>query len=345
MNEKELIVISGPCSAETEEQVFKTVEQLSALPNLGFLRAGIWKPRTRPNMFEGVGEVGLKWLVDAGKHFGLKTSTEVANAQHVEKALNVGIDVLWIGARTTVNPFSVQEIADSLKGVNVPVYIKNPVNPDLNLWIGAVERIKNVGIENISLIHRGFSTYGKSIYRNEPMWEVAIEMMRLFPDLPMICDPSHISGKRELLQQVSQKALDLDMDGLMIESHITPNEAWSDAQQQVTPADLQVLLGSLSYKKQHSENTQFISQLEQLRSDIDVIDERLIRLLSERMDIVEKIGLFKKENNITVFQVERWKEILDNRTELARLLNLDNTLVEEIFKAIHKASVDKQSKV
>jgi chorismate mutase len=345
MNEKELIVISGPCSAETEEQVFKTVEQLSALPNLGFLRAGIWKPRTRPNMFEGVGEVGLKWLVDAGKHFGLKTSTEVANAQHVEKALKAGVDVLWIGARTTVNPFSVQEIADSLKGVHVPVYIKNPVNPDLNLWIGAVERIKNAGVENVSLIHRGFSTYGKSIYRNEPMWEVAIEMMRLFPELTMICDPSHISGKRELLQQVSQKALDLDMDGLMIESHITPNEAWSDARQQVTPADLQVLLGSLSYKKQHSENTQFISQLEQLRSDIDVIDERLIRLLSERMDIVEKIGLFKKENNITVFQVERWKEILDNRTELARLLNLDKTLVEEIFKAIHKASIDKQSRV
>ncbi|MFP5470029.1 MAG: chorismate mutase [Bacteroidia bacterium] len=345
MKEKELIVISGPCSAETEEQVFKTVEQLSVLPNLAFLRAGIWKPRTRPNMFEGVGEVGLKWLVDAGKHFDLKTSTEVANAQHVEKALKAGIDVLWIGARTTVNPFSVQEIADSLKGVNVPVYIKNPVNPDLNLWIGAVERIKNVGIENVSLIHRGFSTYGKSIYRNEPMWEAAIEMMRLFPELTMICDPSHISGKRELLQQVSQKALDLDMDGLMIESHITPNEAWSDAQQQVTPADLQVLLGNLSYKKQHSENTQFISQLEQLRSDIDVIDERLIRLLSERMDIVEKIGLFKKENNITVFQVERWKEILDNRSELARLLNLDNTLIEEIFKAIHKASVEKQSRV
>ena len=343
--EQKPIIISGPCSAESEEQVFSTVEALAKIPSISMLRAGIWKPRTRPNQFEGLGEIALPWLVNAGKQYGLKTTTEVATAAHVEKALKAGVDVLWIGARTTVNPFMVQEIADSLRGIDVPVFIKNPINPELALWMGAVERIQAVSITKIGLIHRGFSTYGKSIYRNEPMWEIAIDMMEKFPCLPMICDPSHIGGKPELLASIAQKALDLDMNGLMIESHINPSVALSDAQQQIKPQALFELLNSLSYKKPFSENKHFVSDLENLRSTIDGLDEKLIQLLAERMRVVEKIGLFKKENEVTVFQAERWKEILENRTEIAEQLNLDKDLIEGIFKAIHKASIEQQSKV
>lgn len=342
---KKPIIISGPCSAESEEQMFETAAKLAKIPSISILRAGIWKPRTRPNQFEGMGDEALPWLINAGKQYHFKTSTEVANASHVEKALKAGVDILWIGARTTVNPFSVQEIADSLKGVEVPIFIKNPINPDVNLWLGAVERVQNMGIKEISLIHRGFSTYGKSMYRNEPMWEIAIEMMRKFPELNMICDPSHIGGSPELLQAVSQKALDLDMHGLMIESHINPSIALSDAQQQITPEGLLKILSSLSFKKQYSENKIFVSELENLRSDIDVLDEKLIQLLSQRMEIVEKIGLFKKENNVTILQVDRWKEILQNRKQLAEINAVDKTLVEDIFKVIHKSSIEQQGKV
>ncbi len=337
------IIISGPCSAESEEQMFSTADALVKNTQISVLRAGIWKPRTRPNQFEGMGDVALPWLVNSAQQYGLKSATEVAKTEHVEKALKAGIDILWIGARTTVNPFSVQEIAESLGGVDVPVFIKNPINPDVNLWMGAVERIQNVGIKNISLIHRGFSTFGKSIYRNEPMWELAIEMMRKFPEYDMICDPSHIGGKPELLQQISQKALDLDMHGLMIESHINPSVALSDAQQQITPEGLLKILDNLSYKKQYSDNTTFVSELENLRADIDILDEKLIQLLAQRMEIIEKIGLFKKENNVTILQVDRWKEMLKNRKQLAELNLVDKTLVEEIFKVIHKNSIETQS--
>lgn len=339
------IIISGPCSAESEEQVFSTAEALSKNTSISILRAGIWKPRTRPNQFEGMGDIALPWLVDAAQKFNLKSATEVAKTEHVEKALNAGVDILWIGARTTVNPFSVQEIAESLKGVDIPVFIKNPVNPDKGLWIGAIERIKNAGIKDVSLVHRGFSTYGKSIYRNEPMWEIAIEMMRKFPELTMICDPSHIGGNPELIEQIAQKALDLDMHGLMIESHVNPRTALSDAQQQITPERLLKILNSLSFKKQYSENKNFISELENLRADIDILDENLIQLLAQRMEIVEKIGLFKKENNVTILQVDRWKEILKNRKELAALNDVDKSLIEEIFKVIHKNSIEQQSNI
>ena len=336
--------ISGPCSAETAEQVMETAQGVSQ-HEVNVLRAGIWKPRTRPNSFEGVGSVGLKWLKDAGDATGKPVCTEVANVKHVYEALRTGIDILWVGARTTTNPFAVQEIADALEGVNIPVMVKNPVNPDLELWIGAMERLYKAGINKIAAIHRGFSTYGPSKYRNDPQWEIPIELRRRMPALPIICDPSHISGKRELLQPVSQKALDLNFDGLMIESHPNPDKALSDARQQVTPARLGEILESLVHRNPNSADPQLSNKLEMFRERIDEIDESLIRMLADRMDVVKKIGQFKKDNNITILQTSRWNEIIQERLALSSPLGISNDIMVEILQMIHKESIRQQTAV
>lgn len=338
------ILISGPCSAESEEQVLAVAKQLSPL-NINLFRAGIWKPRTRPGAFEGVGAVGLPWLQKAKQQFGLKTTVEVANAEHVEQCLKHDVDVLWIGARSTANPFTVQEIADSLKGVDIPVMIKNPINPDLNLWIGAIERIHSAGINKLAAIHRGFSSYQKDRYRNKPMWEIPIELKRVFPQLPLICDPSHITGKREWLQEVSQKAYDLNFAGLMLESHIDPDNAWSDKDQQIKPTDLASMLDHLIIRELGSEDPLYNSTLEQLRAIIDKQDEDLVRALHERMKIVEQIGLLKKERNITILQPDRWNEIFNTRTEWANQNKLSADLVLRIFQLIHQESIRKQTEL
>jgi chorismate mutase len=341
----ELIVIGGPCSAETEQQVLQTALEIAKEPKIKVLRAGIWKPRTRPNSFEGIGEKALDWLVQAGKITGLKTATEVANAQHTEACLKAGIDILWIGARSTVNPFTVQEIADAIKGTGIPVLIKNPVNPDLQLWIGAIERIAKSGSDKIAAVHRGFSWFDKTIYRNDPKWEFAIELKRNFPDLAIICDPSHISGKREFIAQVAQKAINLNMDGLMVEVHPTPNEALSDAAQQITPKDFIEILNNLILRTTHCADEEFISQLQQLRNEIDAIDEDIIQKLAARMQIVEKIGLYKFNNNVTILQLKRWEEIIATRLKYGKLTGLSTDFIKEILDAIHKESITIQTEV
>jgi chorismate mutase len=306
------LLIAGPCSAETEDQLVATAHLLKATGRVTALRAGIWKPRTRPGEFEGIGSIGLEWLKRAKAETGLPTAVEVATAKHVEEALAAGVDILWVGARSTANPFTVQEIADALKGVDIPVMVKNPVNPDISLWIGALERINNAGITKLAAIHRGFSSYEKSAFRNEPMWDIAIHMKTLAPHLPLICDPSHISGNRDLIGYVSQKALDLDMQGLMIESHIDPSVAWTDAKQQVTPAALAELIDHLTLRKPETSNAQVNDKLSELRTNIDKIDDLIIQKMAERMKIAEEIGTYKKDNNITILQVNRWDEILKN---------------------------------
>ena len=306
---KRPLIISGPCSAETEEQVLETAQRLKATGKVDMLRAGIWKPRTRPGSFEGIGTKGLPWMQQAKKLTGLPITVEVATAKQVEDALHFDVDVLWIGARTTVNPFSVQEVADALRGVNVPVLIKNPINPDLELWIGAVERVAKAGIKQIGLIHRGFSSYGNSEYRNAPMWHLAIEMKRRNPDMMIINDPSHICGRRDILQDVAQKAIDLDYDGLIIESHIDPDKAWSDAKQQITPERLAEMLGNIIWRREDVASAEYHAALEKLRNQINHLDDELMQILSERMKVAEKIGQYKKENNITILQTNRWNEI------------------------------------
>src|SRR6476661_7135473 len=308
---KRPLIISGPCSAETEEQVIETAVRLQKTGKVDMLRAGIWKPRTRPGSFEGIGVKGLPWLLQAKKLTGLPVTVEVATGKQVDDALSFEVDVLWIGARTTVNPFSVQEVADALRGVDVPVLIKNPINPDLELWLGAVERVAKAGIKNIGLIHRGFSSYGNTEYRNAPMWHLAIEMKRRFPQMMMINDPSHISGNRTLLQSVAQKAIDLDYDGIMIESHIDPDKAWSDAKQQVTPERLAEILDGIKWRHETSNEREFVIALEKLREQINHIDDELMQLLGQRMKIADKIGQYKKENDITVLQTNRWNELLE----------------------------------
>lgn len=338
------LVISGPCSAESEEQVMASCTPLAKSGKVHLLRAGIWKPRTRPDSFEGVGEIGLLWLVNAGKSLGLPTTTEVANPDHVEKALKAGIDVLWIGARTTVNPFAVQAIADVLKGENIPVLVKNPVNPDLQLWIGAIERIKKAGISKIGAIHRGFSHYGESRYRNRPMWDIPIGLKTEFPELPLICDPSHIGGKREMVEEISQRAFDLGYSGLMIESHVTPDKALSDARQQVAPEDLVNILSKLTYRAKELSDPLVINKLEELRKQIDTLDEELVRLLASRMSIAEKIGEYKEENDIAILQLKRWREILDSRTDLAEKLDLTPHFIQAVLDQIHKESIRVQTR-
>lgn len=342
---KRPVIISGPCGAESYEQLISTAKQLKEIDAIALFRAGVWKPRTRPNAFEGKGEEALKWLVDVKEQFGFKITVEVANAQHTEMALKYGIDVLWIGARTTVNPFSVQEIADVLKGVNVPVMIKNPIHADLQLWIGAIERIYNSGITQIAAIHRGFHYYGKSKYRNLPLWQLPIELKTQFPDLPIICDPSHISGNTELIPSVSQKALDLGMDGLMIESHYDPANALSDAQQQLKPAQLKELLNKLIIREQSTNDIQITDQLHQLRNAIDEIDDELLNVLKKRTQIIEKIGEYKKAHNITIFQIERWQELLRTRAQWAEKLGISRSHIEKICQLLHEESIRIQNEL
>lgn len=343
--QNEPLIIAGPCGAESEEQVLQTAREISQIPRVRLFRAGIWKPRTRPNSFEGVGEPGLEWLKQVQQQFGLKTTVEVANAHHTELALKHGVDVLWIGARTTVNPFSVQEIADVLKGVDIPVLVKNPVHADLQLWLGAIERISNAGITKLAAIHRGFHYPGKSKYRNKPLWEIAIELKTILPNLPIICDPSHISGNRELIPHVAQKALDLGMNGLMIESHIHPDAALSDAAQQLTPAALKELLESLVYRKASPENPECHDQLEQFRNIVDEIDDELMNVLKKRMKVMEQMGDYKKEHDITIFQLERWQEILRTRSQWAEKIGLPRAFVEKICLLLHEESIRVQTDV
>lgn len=339
------LIIAGPCSAETEEQLVETTRQLAQLGSVHVIRAGVWKPRTRPGSFEGMGEAALPWIQRAKAETGLPFAVEVATPEHIELALKYGVDILWIGARTTVNPFNVQEIADALRGVDVPVLIKNPVNPDLALWIGAFERIAGAGITKLGAIHRGFSTGESSKYRNIPMWQLAIELKSTFPNLPMIGDPSHMAGKRAYLNELAQMAMDLNYDGLIVESHIDPDKAWSDAAQQLTPTAFGEMLEHLHIRKVQSENIEFKSALEQLRIKIDNTDRQLVEILAARMALVEKLAEYKRDNNVTLFQSDRWKEILKTRTEQAKKFNLYPELVEEIYKIIHMESIRKQTEV
>ena len=342
---KEPLVIAGPCSAETEDQLVATAHLLAQTGRVSALRAGIWKPRTRPGEFEGIGSIGLEWLKRAKAETGLPTAVEVATAKHVEEALKAGVDILWVGARSTANPFTVQEIADALKGVDVPVMVKNPVNPDLSLWIGALERINNAGITKLAAIHRGFSSYEKSAFRNEPMWDIAIHLKTLAPHLPMINDPSHITGNRSLIGYVSQKALDLDMQGLMIESHIDPSVAWTDAAQQVTPAALVEIIDHLTLRQPEVKDAVVKDKLAELRSQIDKIDDLVIQKVAERMQIAEKIGQYKKDNGITILQVNRWDEILNKRTTYAKALKLSAEFTEKLLELLHSESIRRQTEI
>ena len=342
---KRPLIISGPCSAETEEQVLATAQRLAATGKVDMLRAGIWKPRTKPGMFEGVGAKGLPWLAQAKKITGLPTTVEVATGKQVEDALNFDVDVLWIGARTTVNPFSVQEVDDALRGVDVPVLIKNQINPDLELWSGAVERVARAGIKQIGLIHRGFSSYGNTEFRNAPMWHLAIEMKRRSPELMIINDPSHICGRRDILMDVAQKAIDLDFDGLMIESHIDPDNAWSDAKQQVTPERLGEMISAIKWRHESAEEIEFITALEKLREQINHLDDELIQLLGQRMKIADKIGEYKKNNNVTILQTSRWNQILERAFAKGDKLGLSKEFVTKYFDAVHMESINHQNKI
>jgi chorismate mutase len=342
---KRPLIISGPCSAETEEQVIQTAQRLAATGKVDMVRAGIWKPRTKPGMFEGIGVKGLPWLLQAKKLTGLPTTVEVATGKQVQDALTFDVDVLWIGARTTVNPFSVQEVADALRGVDVPVLIKNPINPDLELWSGAVERVARAGIRQIGLIHRGFSSYGNTEYRNAPMWHLAIEMKRRNPELLLINDPSHICGRRDILMDVAQKAIDLGFDGLMIESHIDPDNAWSDAKQQVTPEKLSEMIASVKWRHETADEKEFITALEKLREQINHLDDELIQLLGQRMKIADKIGEYKKNNNVTILQTSRWNQILEKAYAKGDALGLSKEFITKYFDAVHMESINHQNKI
>ena len=338
------LVIAGPCSAETEDQVLKIAHDLKDT-DVSVYRAGIWKPRTRPGMFEGVGAIGLKWLDKVKKETGLLTATEVANASHVKLALEYDIDILWIGARSTVSPFIVQEIADALKGTDKIVLVKNPVNPDLALWLGGIERLYSANIKKLGVIHRGFSTYEKSKYRNNPEWQLPIELQNRFPDIPLICDPSHIAGRRDILQDISQTALDLNFDGLMIETHIEPDNAWSDAAQQITPSVLVKMMNDLKIRTLTSEEADYKNQLNTLRTQIDVIDHGLLETLGKRMKVAVSIGELKKKKNVAVLQTKRWNEILGNMILEGEKKGLSEEFVLRMFKAIHQESINNQEKV
>ncbi len=342
---KRPLIISGPCSAETEQQVLETAVRLQKTGKVDIMRAGIWKPRTRPGSFEGIGTKGLPWLQQARKMTGIPVAVEVATAKQVEDALHFDIDVLWIGARSTVNPFSVQEIADALRGADVPVLIKNPINPDLELWIGAVERVSKAGIKQIGLIHRGFSSYGNTEYRNAPMWHLAIEMKRRHPGMLFINDPSHICGRRDILQDVAQKAIDLDFDGLIIESHIDPDNAWSDAKQQITPERLAELLDGIRWRKEDIASEEYHANLEKLRQQINQLDDELMQILGQRMRVSEKIGQYKKENNITILQTSRWNAILERAFQKGEKLGLSQEFITKYFDAVHMESINHQNKV
>ncbi len=338
-------LIAGPCSAESHEQLRLTVLELIKIPNLIAVRAGVWKPRTRPGSFEGIGEHALHWINDVKQEIGVKFAVEVANSWQTESALKAGIDILWIGARTTVNPFYVQEIAEALRGTNVPVMIKNPIHADLGLWIGAVERLKKAGLNRLVGVHRGFFTSGTSVFRNDPKWEIPVDFRTFMPDVPLLCDPSHISGKRDYILEISQAALDLEMDGLMIESHYRPEQALSDSDQQVTPAHLKEIMSALIRREEIPTNSNALESLSQLRHLIDELDHEILHLLEKRKHIVETIGELKRNNNITVLQFKRWFEIVNDRSQLARILGLDEDVVLEIFQLIHRSSIKIQQQI
>ena len=341
--QKKPFIISGPCSAESEGQLLQIAESIK--DKIDVFRAGIWKPRTNPNSFEGVGERGLRWLQNVRQLNGLKTITEVATAKHVELCLKAEVDMLWIGARTTVNPFYVQEIAEALRGTNIPVFVKNPIHPELALWAGALERLYNRGTTKLAAIHRGFFTYKSNLFRNDPKWEIPIELKRNFPDLPIICDPSHIAGESSLIFELSQIAMDLDMNGLMIETHQSPKEALSDAHQQISPKELKYILNNLILRKRRFDDNYLNQELNRMRKLIDKLDEQMVELLNSRTDLVKKIADFKFKNNITIFQLERWYEILKLRNLQASKLGIDNKMISDIFEVIHKYSIITQTKI
>lgn len=334
------VVIAGPCSAETEEQVMTTARQL-ANKGCHIFRAGVWKPRTKPGGFEGNGEAALPWLQEVKKETGMLTATEVATPEHVELARKYGIDILWVGARTSANPFAMQDLADSLKGYDGPVLVKNPVNPDLELWIGAMQRLNQSGVKRLGAIHRGFSSYDKKIYRNLPMWQIPIELHRRIPNLPIICDPSHIGGRRDLIAPLCQQAMDLGFDGLIVESHCDPDCAWSDAKQQVTPDILDYILSLLVVRSEHSTT----EGIRQLRSQIDEIDNQLMDLMAKRLRVCREIGTFKKEHNMTVLQAGRYNEILEKRGAQASLCGMSPEFAAHVFELIHEESVRQQLQI
>lgn len=338
-------VIAGPCSAESEEQVLQTARELASLGKVSAFRAGVWKPRTRPGSFEGIGTPALQWLVKAKAETGLPILTEVANAQHVEACLEAGIDAVWIGARTTVNPFYVQEIAEALRGTDIPVLVKNPIHPELSLWVGAIERLTHVGLNKVGAIHRGFYANQTAPYRNEPKWDLSFELRAKLPEIPVLCDPSHIAGKSELVPQICQTAMDIRLDGLMVETHITPEKALSDAAQQLTPAVLGKVLKHLKIRREEPSEFKVEQELSQLRGNIDQLDEEIVRLLRERMDLVDEIGQIKYESDLSIFQMERWVQILERRSQQAGQLNLSKAFVEELFQIVHKYSVERQTEV
>lgn len=340
---KKPYLIAGPCSAESELQILKIANEIKGFADV--FRAGIWKPRTSPNSFEGVGEKGLKWLQKVKAETGLQVITEVATANHVELCLSTGIDMLWIGARTTVNPFYVQEIANALKGVDIPVFVKNPIHPEIGLWLGALERLNNAGVSKLAAIHRGFYNYKKSAFRNDPKWEMPIKLREEIHDVPIICDPSHIAGKASLIEDVSQTAMDINLDGLMIETHSNPLSALSDSKQQVTAKKVKKILNNLILRDTKLRDEAFKGKLMEFRNQIDVLDHQMIELLNDRKMIVEVIANFKSQNKLTIFQIERWFEILQSRKLIANNLGIDNQMVAEIFELIHKYSILTQTKI
>lgn len=340
---KKVFLVAGPCSVESKEQVFKTAEKIK--DHIDVFRAGIWKPRTKPSSFSGLGDISLEWLTSIQKVFGLKVMTEVGNTNHVEKCLKAGIDMLWIGARTTVNPFYIQEIAESLRGVNIPVFIKNPIHPDIGLWIGAFERFHQIGVVELAAIHRGFFTYESSPFRNDPKWEIPIKLKKEIPNLPIISDPSHIAGEKRFIYDISQTALDLNMNGLMIETHINPAEALSDPNQQIVPEDFLKLVKNLTVKESKINNKKIINEIKTLRGKIDLADKEIVELLRYREQIVKRIAKIKKANNVTIFQIERWNEILTNRRIEAKQLNIEEKMLTDIFELIHKYAILLQAKI
>ena len=344
LNLEHPLVIAGPCSAETESQVLQIAHDLKN-SDVSIFRAGIWKPRTRPGNFEGVGSIGLKWLQKVKKETGLLITTEVANANHVKIALDHDVDVLWIGARSTVSPFIVQEIADALQNTDKIVLLKNPVNPDLSLWYGGIERLYSANIKKLGVIHRGFSTYSKTKFRNNPEWQIPIELQNKFPDLPLICDPSHICGRRDIIEETSQKALDLNFDGLMIETHNDPDNAWSDASQQITPKTLIKLMKDLVIRKESVQERSFIKELENLRIKIDDADSQILDILGNRMKVSDEIGKIKKKQNVAILQSERWKNILKKMISDGKQRGLSEDFILKIFKAIHQESINHQEKI
>ncbi|NNC71054.1 MAG: bifunctional 3-deoxy-7-phosphoheptulonate synthase/chorismate mutase type II [Flavobacteriaceae bacterium] len=344
MNLSHPLVIAGPCSAETEEQVLKIAHQLKETDTTVF-RAGVWKPRTRPGNFEGHGVRALPWIAKVKEETGLLTTIEVANAEHAKLALEFDIDIIWIGARTTVNPFAIQELADALQGTDKIVLVKNPVNPDLALWLGGIERLHKAGIQNLGAIHRGFSSYKKTKYRNNPQWQIPIDLKNKFPSLPLICDPSHICGERDGIFDICQVALDLKFDGLMIETHYDPDNAWSDAKQQITPQRLQEITEDLRVRKDRVEEKDALKKLQKLRGEINILDKQLIELLSERMAVVENIGRVKKEGNVAILQRSRWSEVIQKMVDLGNDNDLSKDFVEKIFKAIHQESIQHQENI